>query len=98
MGGSLGTQDGETEFAYKAWTTTSYTSIHHGRRGKFTRRKERILLGGKRAKDDDLEDGESKRKKKLSGEFGKKNDLGRDRTCNLLIRSQTPCHWATRPH
>ena len=24
-------------------------------------------------------------------------DLGRDRTCNLLIRSQTPCHWATRP-
>ena len=25
------------------------------------------------------------------------NDRGRDRTCNLLIRSQAPCHWATRP-
>ena len=25
------------------------------------------------------------------------DDPGRDRTCNLLIRSQTPCHWATRP-
>ena len=22
---------------------------------------------------------------------------GGDRTHNLLIRSQTPCHWATRP-
>jgi hypothetical protein len=22
---------------------------------------------------------------------------GRDRTCNLLIRSQAPCHWATQP-
>jgi hypothetical protein len=21
----------------------------------------------------------------------------RDRTCNLLIRSQAPCHWASRP-
>ena len=25
------------------------------------------------------------------------NDLRRDRTCNLLIRSQAPCHWASRP-
>jgi hypothetical protein len=24
-------------------------------------------------------------------------DLRRDRTCNLLIRSQAPCHWASRP-
>lgn len=27
----------------------------------------------------------------------KKVDLRRDRTCNLLIRSQAPCHWASRP-
>ena len=29
----------------------------------------------------------------------KKNDfdLSRARTCNLLIRSQAPCHWAIRP-
>ena len=26
-----------------------------------------------------------------------KNDRRRDRTCNLLIRSQAPCHWASRP-
>ena len=25
------------------------------------------------------------------------SDLRRDRTCNLLIRSQAPCHWASRP-
>ena len=25
------------------------------------------------------------------------NDLRRGRTCNLLIRSQTPFHWASRP-
>ncbi|KUM59565.1 hypothetical protein ACN42_g7581 [Penicillium freii] len=24
-------------------------------------------------------------------------DRRRDRTCNLLIRSQAPCHWASRP-
>ena len=43
------------------------------------------ILGGKKK---DLEEGRG----------GKKRiDLGRDRTCNLLIRSQTPCHWATRP-
>src|SRR6478736_6396044 len=28
---------------------------------------------------------------------GKKIDHAGDRTQNLLIRSQTPCHWATRP-
>ncbi|KAJ5409277.1 uncharacterized protein N7487_003636 [Penicillium crustosum] len=28
---------------------------------------------------------------------GKKIDRRRDRTCNLLIRSQAPCHWASRP-
>ncbi|KAJ9490304.1 hypothetical protein VN97_g2968 [Penicillium thymicola] len=29
---------------------------------------------------------------------GKKRiDRRRDRTCNLLIRSQAPCHWASRP-
>ena len=27
----------------------------------------------------------------------KQIDLRRDRTCNLLIRSQAPCHWASRP-
>ncbi|KAJ5394405.1 uncharacterized protein N7487_012046 [Penicillium crustosum] len=27
----------------------------------------------------------------------KKIDRRRDRTCNLLIRSQAPCHWASRP-
>ena len=27
----------------------------------------------------------------------KKFDRRRDRTCNLLIRSQAPCHWASRP-
>ena len=27
----------------------------------------------------------------------KKLDRGRSRTCNLLIRSQTRCHFATRP-
>ena len=27
----------------------------------------------------------------------KRNDRRRDRTCNLLIRSQAPCHWASRP-
>ena len=27
----------------------------------------------------------------------KKHDRGRSRTCNLLIRSQTRCHFATRP-
>ena len=27
----------------------------------------------------------------------KRNDHAGDRTQNLLIRSQTPCHWATRP-
>jgi hypothetical protein len=27
----------------------------------------------------------------------KENEHGRDRTCNLLIRSQAPCHWATHP-
>jgi hypothetical protein len=26
-----------------------------------------------------------------------KTEHGRDRTCNLLIRSQAPCHWATHP-
>lgn len=26
-----------------------------------------------------------------------KIDRRRDRTCNLLIRSQAPCHWASRP-
>lgn len=24
-------------------------------------------------------------------------ERARDRTVNLLIRSQAPCHWATRP-
>jgi hypothetical protein len=28
---------------------------------------------------------------------GKTYEHGRDRTCNLLIRSQAPCHWATHP-
>jgi hypothetical protein len=27
----------------------------------------------------------------------KTDEHGRDRTCNLLIRSQAPCHWATHP-
>ncbi|KAJ5096902.1 hypothetical protein N7456_007623 [Penicillium angulare] len=27
----------------------------------------------------------------------KKIDRRRGRTCNLLIRSQAPCHWASRP-
>jgi hypothetical protein len=27
----------------------------------------------------------------------KEDEHGRDRTCNLLIRSQAPCHWATHP-
>jgi hypothetical protein len=27
-----------------------------------------------------------------------KIDRRRDRTCNLLIRSQAPCHWASRPY
>ena len=27
----------------------------------------------------------------------KRIDRRRDRTCNLLIRSQAPCHWASRP-
>ncbi|KAJ9488057.1 hypothetical protein VN97_g5237 [Penicillium thymicola] len=27
----------------------------------------------------------------------KSSDRRRDRTCNLLIRSQAPCHWASRP-
>jgi hypothetical protein len=27
----------------------------------------------------------------------KEYEHGRDRTCNLLIRSQAPCHWATHP-
>ena len=26
-----------------------------------------------------------------------KNDRRRGRTCNLLIRSQAPYHWASRP-
>ena len=30
--------------------------------------------------------------------LAKRNDHAGDRTQNLLIRSQTPCHWATRPH
>jgi hypothetical protein len=29
--------------------------------------------------------------------WSKKYDHAGDRTQNLLIRSQTPCHWATRP-
>jgi hypothetical protein len=37
------------------------------------------------------------RGKKQKGNVPLFADLGRDRTCNLLIRSQTPCHWATRP-
>ena len=40
-------------------------------------------------------------KKRLQGHEGQKEmfsvDLSRDRTCNLLIRSQAPCHWAIRP-
>ncbi|KAJ5394981.1 uncharacterized protein N7487_009284 [Penicillium crustosum] len=28
---------------------------------------------------------------------GSSSDRRRDRTCNLLIRSQAPCHWASRP-
>ena len=28
----------------------------------------------------------------------KKNDRRRGRTCNLLIRSQAPYHWASRPN
>ena len=30
-------------------------------------------------------------------ERGEFVDRRRDRTCNLLIRSQAPCHWASRP-
>jgi hypothetical protein len=29
--------------------------------------------------------------------ISQKIDRRRDRTCNLLIRSQAPCHWASRP-
>ena len=32
-----------------------------------------------------------------SEDLEQESDLRRDRTCNLLIRSQAPCHWASRP-
>ncbi|KAJ5718265.1 hypothetical protein N7488_003911 [Penicillium malachiteum] len=31
------------------------------------------------------------------GKKHQKIDRRRGRTCNLLIRSQAPCHWASRP-
>ncbi|KOS40014.1 hypothetical protein ACN38_g9124 [Penicillium nordicum] len=35
--------------------------------------------------------------KQKESQKGKNIDRRRDRTCNLLIRSQAPCHWASRP-
>ena len=48
---------------------------------------------------DDMVDGAKRFNCSLAGAENAKRyfDRRRDRTCNLLIRSQAPCHWASRP-
>ncbi|KAJ5102789.1 hypothetical protein N7532_003318 [Penicillium argentinense] len=41
--------------------------------------------------------GSKKNPTQITKKTTKKFDRRRGRTCNLLIRSQAPCHWASRP-
>ena len=65
-------------------------------RHKNEKKKKSYQKGKEKGKKNEKEKEKKKKRQKRKGNAFHL-DLGRDRTCNLLIRSQTPCHWATRP-